>query len=214
MAKKQALSVKKEIVASIFGGQIPLGFTVDSAIFEKVADVFRKHGKFMPREEIENDETVLQAIVYGIVTDGKKVLGLWRKERQNSEGNFKETRLNNKIGLAAGGHIEPLGDIADVNFFEKEIIREFSEELAFSENPTPIPAGIIMYDETPIDRVHIGLIYKVHVKAGEVGLAQNNDEYEKCEFLSPEYLVQVLDHMEGWGKAITKEIVSGAFNLT
>jgi predicted NUDIX family phosphoesterase len=194
------------------GGKIPLGFSVSKDLFEKASTAFRTRGEFLPRGDVENNQAILQAIVYGIISDGKHVLGLWRKQRESNDGAFKETRHNKKIGLASGGHIEPEDDINNVEFFNKAILREFSEELDFQEvTPVPKPAGIIMYEESLFDRVHLGLIYAVHVE--KVGLAKNNDEYEKAEFLTPEQLSSLIDGMEGWGKVIADAIITGKFKI-
>lgn len=214
MSKKIVLCLARKKVEERLGGRIPAGFSLSTELFAKVEDVFLAEGKFLPREEVENDEAILQAIVYGVVSDGSRVLGLWRKQRQNTDEEFKETRHNNKIGLAAGGHLEPTDGFGKRQYFNNEILREFSEELAFRVPPKPVPAGIIMYEETLLDRVHIGLIYKVMTDADKVGLAPNNDEYDQCRFLAPAELPELRDRMEGWGKVITDAIISGAFDLS
>ena len=213
MAKKIALCVQRTRLEKAFGGTIPIGFSVGRDFFETAADVFKKSGKFLEREIIESDEKILQVIVYGIVSDGKRVLGLVRKNREKDAGEFKETRLNNKIGLAAGGHVDSVEDLNESDFFGSEMLREFSEELTFSEPPKPVPIGIVMYEETSIDRVHMGLIYKVVAKENSVRLAQNNDEYDRCMFLLPADLEPIKEQMEGWGKVIAEAIVSGRFKL-
>lgn len=213
MSKKQVLCVKRQELEEVFGGDIPKGFSVNADYFDKAARCYCEKGKFLPRETVEDDESILQAIVYGVVSDGKHVLGLWRKQRESKDGEFKETRHNNKIGLAAGGHLEPTDLFGDQQYFDQEILREFSEELSFQLVPKPVPAGIIMYEETPIDRVHLGLIYKVLIPADKVSLAANNDEYDQCKFLLPKELPELRDRMEGWGKVITDAIIAGTFDL-
>jgi len=213
MSKKVVLCIARKKMEEQLGGKIPIGFSISEELFDKVATLFLSQGEFIEREKVEDDETILQAIVYGVVSDGTRVLGLWRKERQNIEGHFRETRHNNKIGLAAGGHLEPREGFGDFKYFDNEMLREFSEELSFQVPPKPIPAGIVMYEETSLDRVHLGLIYKVMIQADKVDLAPNNDEYDKCRFLMPIELVELRDRMEGWGKVITDAIISGAFDL-
>ena len=213
MSNKLVLCIQRKEIEKIFEGNIPIGFSVSVDYFNKVAKCFSEKGKFLLREEVENDETILQAIVYGVVSDGSRVLGLWRKQRVSIDGQFKETRHNNKIGLAAGGHLELTDMFGDQQYYDHEILREFSEELVFQIPPKPVPVGIVMYEETVFDKVHLGLIYKVLVSAEKVGLAPNNDEYEQCNFLLPSKLQELRDHMEGWGKVIADAIISGAFSL-
>ncbi|MDO8512566.1 MAG: hypothetical protein Q7S57_04790 [bacterium] len=213
MSKKLVLCIKRKELEEVFGGNIPKGFSVNADYFSKATKCFSENGKFLSREDVEDDETILQAIVYGVVSDGSRILGLWRKERQSVNGEFKETRHNNKIGLAAGGHLEPTDCFGDQQYFNNEILREFSEELSFQVSPKPVPTGIVMYEETALDRVHLGLIYKVLVRADKVSLAPNNDEYDQCKFLTPVELPELRDRMEGWGKVIADAIISGTFNL-
>lgn len=213
MNKQAVLCVPRLRLEQVFGGTIPLGFSVSRQMFALAAGTYITEGKFLARAVVEDDPTILQAIVYGVVSDGRRVLGLWRKERHNETGKFKETRHNGLIGLAAGGHLEPSANFGKEDFFDREILREFSEELNFSAPPRPLPAGIIMYEETALDRVHLGLIYKVLTHEKEVGLAEDNDEYDRCRFLRPDELSPLRERMEGWGKMITDAIISGEFNL-
>ncbi len=194
------------------GINLPLGFTPDPKLFEQVSEVYKKSGEFLLRSDVEDQEQILQAIVYGIVTDGEKVLGLWRKDRSPKEKRFVETRLNKKLGLACGGHIEPHDDINIPDFFNNAMLREFSEELIFPEIPNPVPVGVIRYEESPIDRVHLGLIYKVFSRPN-VTLPKESDEYEEVIFLTPNELEVYLPKMEGWGKAIAEAVFSKKFSL-
>jgi predicted NUDIX family phosphoesterase len=213
MPKKLVLCIARKKMEAQLGGEIPLGFSISNEIFNKATTAFLSQGEFIEREQVEEDETILQAIVYGVVSDGSRVLGLWRKQRQIIDGEFKETRHNKKIGLAAGGHLEPRDGFGDFSYFNNEILREFSEELLFQVPPRPVPVGIIMYEETALDRVHLGLIYKVIIQADKVSLAPDNDEYDKCNFLMPTELPELRDQMEGWGKVIADAIISETFSL-
>lgn len=205
MSNQKILCVSRSLLEASLGGSIPLGFTGERNVFNTVAKCFRENGEFLERSDVENDPLVLQAIVYGIVNDGEKVLGFWRARRNAENGVYKETRHNNKIGLACGGHVEPKDNIEDPDFFGKAFLRELKEEIYFPDgHGKPDPLGVIMYEETLFDRVHMGLIYSVQARTVETG--KEDDEYDKVEFLAVDQLSGLKERMEGWGKVIADAI--------
>ncbi len=212
MSGQKVFCVERTKLEQGLGGSIPLGFTVDERIFSLAVSVFKESGEFRERQTLESDKKYLQAIVYGIVTDGQNVLGLWRAERKGGNEGYKEMRHNNKIGLACGGHVEPIDGYKAPDFFGKAFLRELSEELVFPAGfSEPKAVGIILYEETLFDSVHLGLIYKL--KAERVELPEQGDEYTKVEFLKPERLHELSDRMEGWGKVIGEAIGAGKLKL-
>jgi predicted NUDIX family phosphoesterase len=216
MGDQPILCVERAVLECGIGRSVPKGLTCDQALFHAVTDLFVCHGKFLPRRDVEEDPTFLQPIVYGVVTDGQRVLALWRKERLSPQGRYVEARHNRKIGLASGGHVEPLDDLTHGDFSRRAMHRELSEELIFAPSAPPPsalqPVGMLMREETVFDRVHLGLMYRVPL-SGSVSLPAGSDEYDRIMLLSPEEFLAYRDDMEGWGKTLADTILAGRFPL-
>lgn len=217
MGVQRILCVRRAVLERDLARPLPAGLTADRAFFERTTGCVRACGEFLPRPDVEEDPAYLQPIVYGVVTDGRRVLALQRTERDGAAPRYVETRHNRLMGLACGGHVEPHDDIADPMFFWRAMIRELSEELVFDPPLAPrrdvTPVGILFLEETAFDRVHLGIIYRVRVR-GRVRLPRRRDEYDSARLLRPDALSPSRDRMEGWGRVLADAILAGTFPLS
>lgn len=194
-------------------GSIPLGLSLDPKHISALEMAVVRHGEFLPRPGLEEDPRYLQIIVQGLVTDGQRVLALFRKSREQGAGQFVETRHNAKIALCAGGHVEPI-ESGTPEMLCAALRRELNEELVFATPPLPsslVPVGIVCNaaPEAPLfHRVHLGLVYRVPV-SGEIRLPAGSDEFDGLEMLDLDRLRELLPRMEGWGQILAQALLAG-----
>lgn len=145
--------------------------TTEDLLLDKVPS---SETKWMPREEAEVDESGWRQIIPYVVFFDPKAQCLLCCERLGSE-----KRLNGLLSCGFGGHIEPIDHLGDPlipedlvkNFVRINIRRELREELLlvdtlgaridpmFFIRATTQPELVICCDDTPVSKVHLGLVY-------------------------------------------------------
>ena len=165
-----------------------------------------QNGLFLRRCELEEDPSFKQIIPYAIISYKEP-------ERSGVRQNqsfylFKRTskqiekRLHNKFSLGVGGHMNP------TNFMESkeqylidELKRELFEEVKLL-NGCLIEdiefIGFINDDTIPVGRVHIGLLYNIHVSNKEVYI--NETDKMTAEWIDKPNLAEFYEGMETWTK--------------
>lgn len=136
-----------------------LGIDVMNSIIKDVDEGF-----FHYRYDCERDELVRQVIPYGVIfgPDGT----VFEYERADDIDKYGEERLFGKFSVGAGGHIKKSD--GPHNWLYNCLMREIGEEVVISGEPLQIGAvGKVNSNETPVDRVHFGVVYKF-VVSGDV----------------------------------------------
>ncbi len=153
-----------------------------------------QHGQFRKRSELEEDPSFKQIIPYGIISHEEFYYLFTRKPGQ------REKRLQYKLHLGVGGHVNPgsamvPGDQYLVNELKREFIEEVKpfngcmiEDIEF--------IGFINDESIPVSRVHIGLLYDIHVS--NKNLAVNEPEKMKAEWIAKADLADYYEKMETW----------------
>jgi predicted NUDIX family phosphoesterase len=152
-------------------------------------------GAFRPRAEAEADESWRQIIPYAAVAQGGKVLLVERL------AGGSESRLHKELSIGLGGHINPedmglenMGNARDL--IEAALNRELREELEigafFAE-----AVGLIHRSETPVERVHTGVLYRVR-SAGPVRVRETTKL--AGHMVLPEELEGLFERLEGWSQ--------------
>jgi len=111
------------------------------------------------RDECEDDEAVLQPIPYVVLfgPDGT----VFRYRRSSDRRHYGDARLGGKWSIGVGGHIRPEDGPDHIH---RCMMRELDEEVSIGTTYiAPMLAGTMLHDVRPIDRVHFGLIYTMHV---------------------------------------------------
>lgn len=124
-----------------------------SGLIEAVSEGF-----FQSRYDCETDETILQPIPYVLVFSSD--MKVFSYVRANNIADYGDARLFGKHSIGLGGHIIK----GDAPYFVYQCIRRevFEEEVDITGSFTkPKLVGTLMAYDTPVDRVHFGLIFGI-----------------------------------------------------
>jgi len=153
-----------------------------------------QHGLFRKRGDLEEDPGFQQIIPYAIISSDESFYLFRRSSGQ------REKRLHNKISLGVGGHMNPRNS-AEPNeqYLINELKREFFEELKLLngcsiENIDFI--GFINDDTSPVSRVHVGLLYHIHVSNKHVYI--NETDKMTADWIERSDLAEFYEGMETW----------------
>jgi predicted NUDIX family phosphoesterase len=165
-----------------------------------------QNGLFLRRGELEEDPSFKQIIPYAIISNKEPELIGVRQSQSfflfRRRSGQTEKRLHNKFSLGVGGHMNP-GDSTEMK--EKYLIDELKREL-FEEvrllNGCLIDdiefIGFINDDTIPVGRVHIGLLYIIHVSNKEVYI--NETDKMTAAWIDKSNLAEFYERMETWTK--------------
>ncbi len=184
--KEAVLVVKDEDIQKVIRGydfiEVPL---------ERIEDLVEKNGFFVERERAEYDETIRQLIPYVVMRnkDGRYLL-VKRLKTQT------EKRLHGFYSIGIGGHVNDQDDgKTPWKKFFSGMEREISEEVVVNEFlERPRYVGAIRENTTPVNRVHMGLIFEVKADIEQMR------EVEKFswEFTDMAGLMERYGDMETW----------------
>ena len=161
---------------------------------KRVLDLIKTSGFFVNRDDAENDESLKQIIPYCAVVNGNKILAVKRK-------NPGEKRLANMLSIGIGGHINPVDQGTDILF--NAAMRELKEETSFTGNVLSQIIGFLSLDNTPVDRVHFGVVYRINLE-GEVKVI---DEGLEGSFVEISEIRKLTQKMEGWSRVLATKLI-------
>lgn len=205
--------IKEELLVCIpdkslkvpFRGFIP--FDKQVTFFEHLLDVIANESVLIPRSEAENNPEYRQIVLYGVINEiiNKYESAIYLAERTKKQ---TEGRLHNKIGFI-GGHMCS-ADISDepksvVLTLDTAMKRELSEEVD-CEYTSLIPFGAIYTDETEVDTVHLGIVYKIIGKVNGVNEDENMRIFAIPTRNLPEMVRNRKEEMETWAWLTSKYI--------
>lgn len=163
------------------------------------------HLSYRPRGEMEQDPSFKQLIPYMIFryTDSAGTERLFNYTRGDGQG---EKRLHALRSVGIGGHIST--DDAEAGAIEAVyrvgMERELAEEIHLDTAYTEECVGLINDDETPVGRVHLGVVHLFDV-AEPVIQAREPDIVDAC-FAPVEDLVSELDQFESWSQIVVRAL--------
>jgi len=155
-----------------------------------------QNGLFRKRDELEEDPSFKQIIPYGLISCNESFYLFKRTSGQT------EKRLHNKLHLGVGGHMNP-GSLKKLNeqYLINELKRELFEEVKLL-NGCLIEGikfiGFINDDTTSVSRVHIGLLYDIHVSDKNVVI--NETHKMAANWIDKPDLAEFYERMETWTK--------------
>lgn len=172
-----------------------------------------REGAFVAREVAESDETRRQVIPYTLLRAPSGGYFTYRRLPAGSE-----ERLVDRYSIGVGGHLNDdglLGVMPAVEGLRPSLIahglhRELAEELILPDGGVAIgtarPYGFLALDATPVDRVHVGVVIIVDVKAEIVARCdvRERDKLRAVGWHTPESLTSMLTQVEfeGWSRTL------------
>ena len=180
---------------------------------EALAARLNAEASFAPRAECETDETLRQVIPYLLL---RNTDGAYFAYRRLPTGG--EARLFDRYSLGVGGHINDERvhtglhydhSVLAPNLIAEGLQRELAEELdlpaAESLGRLAIH-GFLALDETPVDRVHVGLVVRVDIATEHCAdcRIRETDRLEAAGWFPPAELERMAKDVtfEGWSRTL------------
>ena len=156
---------------------------------------------YKPRGAMEEDPSFKQLIPYVLFryTDSDGIQSLFSYQRGGSSG---EARLKSKRSVGVGGHISTLDHVesepgaADV--YRRGLERELEEEVSIDSPYEECQVGMINDDETPVGRVHLGVVHIFDVE--EPLVAPREDNLADARFIPVSEILESVDSYESWSQ--------------
>jgi predicted NUDIX family phosphoesterase len=162
------------------------------------------HTSYRARPEMEEDPSFKQLIPYVIFTycDSAGVLHVFQYSRGKGGG---EARLHAKRSIGIGGHISTL-DAAESNaaVYEAGMRRALDEEVEHADVRNEKLVGLINDDETPVGRVHLGVVHLIELDKPSVRAREK--ELTDSGFRPVHDLLNELDQFETWSQIALKAL--------
>lgn len=169
---------------------------------QKALEIYETLSKYevKRRGDMEEDPSYKQLISYCILENENDEILVY--ERLTGGG---ETRLHGLSSIGIGGHMNQLDDTQIEGVLLDNAARELEEEVGVKDvNPLNLNLiGFINDDDNEVGRVHIGLVFKLKVKASEVYV--NETDTLKIEWKPENTLMQGAEY-ESWSRIIIESI--------
>lgn len=158
---------------------------------------------FRSRPEMENDPSYKQIIPYVIFRSGDLI---FRYTRGKSQG---EARLHAKQSVGVGGHVDEADaeGRATLDAYEMALRRELDEEVIVGSPGTLRRVGLINDDDTPVGRVHLGVVHIYELDRPEV--AAREEGLAEAAFVTLGQLRADAHRLESWSSIALKAALSG-----
>ncbi|MBD14646.1 MAG: phosphoesterase [Planctomycetaceae bacterium] len=156
---------------------------------------------YRPRSVMEQDPSFKQLIPYVVFryVDAEGIPRVFQYTRGGGQG---EARLHAKRSVGIGGHISTLdsgaGTVNDV--YHEGLQRELDEEVAIETPYTEKCVGLINDDETPVGKVHLGIVHLFDVETSHVH--PREDDILNAGFQPIEELLTQLEDFETWSQIV------------
>lgn len=167
-----------------------------------------EHISYRPRSIVEEDPGFKQLIPYMIFcheADGRRTV--FQYTRGAGQG---ESRLHRKRSVGIGGHISTIDCSADGGRdpYQEGMRRELEEEVALDTPYTSRCVGLINDDQSPVGRVHLGVVYRFDVERPAVHPRES--EIIECGFRLVEEILGDLSAFETWSQICMKALFGPA----
>lgn len=163
------------------------------------------HVEYRPRGEMEEDPNFKQLIPYALFrwTDGAGTVHLFEYQRGKGQG---EKRLHAKCSVGVGGHVSSLdAEVGESHEVYREGMRRELEEEVIIETPyTETVAGLINDDETPVGRVHLGMVHLCDVE--EPRVRPREADILGARFTPVAEILTRLEQFESWSQIVMRAL--------
>jgi predicted NUDIX family phosphoesterase len=163
------------------------------------------HLAYRPRGEMEEDPSFKQLIPYMLFrwTGDDGAEHLFEYQRGSGQG---ERRLHAKHSVGVGGHISTLDAAAGhmQHVYREGMRRELDEEVAINTPYTEKIVGLINDDDTPVGRVHLGIVHLCDVERPEI--QPREADILDGRFRPVDDILARLDQFESWSKIAVRAL--------
>lgn len=213
MSDERVLVVPAELVAAAAQGRDCWSW--DAERNAAWIDELEAAGRFVARSQCETDESVRQVIPYLLLRSAEGAYFVYRRLRSGGEA-----RLYDLHSLGVGGHINDERSHAGLSFREsvlrprwvaEGLQRELAEELELpASDGEPLGElvlqGFLALSETPVDRVHVGVVVRVELAAGRAAACRvrETDRLAAVGWLDARQLRELAESVtfEGWSRTL------------
>lgn len=159
--------------------------------FDHYEKLIVQHKQFLPRFQVEDDDTFKQIIPYLIFEYNNCFFIMQRRETAS------EQRLKNKYSLGIGGHIrqEDMGTPSLYAWAE----REFNEEVSYDGQCKVSLLGLISNTSTLVERVHMGFVFLLQGTSANISI---KSELKSGRLASLDELNVLYENMETWSQQV------------
>jgi predicted NUDIX family phosphoesterase len=165
------------------------------------------HVEYRARGQMEDDPSFKQLIPYVLFrwTDNKGTVHIFEYQRGSGQG---ERRLHAKRSVGVGGHISSIdaesGHSPDA--YGEGMRRELEEEVIIETPFTESIVGLINDDETPVGRVHLGMVHLCDV--GKPNVRPREADILEARFSPVADILTRLDLFESWSEIAVRALFS------
>jgi predicted NUDIX family phosphoesterase len=162
---------------------------------------------YRPRGEMEEDASFKQLIPYALFRwmDEQGTVHLFDYLRGSGQG---ERRLHAKRSVGVGGHISSIDAAAGASgqAYREGMRRELDEEVVVDTRYSEQIAGLINDDETPVGKVHLGVVHLCDVE-------QPNVRPREADILDARFrpvgdILTRIDQFETWSQIAVRALFS------
>jgi len=165
------------------------------------------HVTYRPRGEMEDDPSFKQLIPYVLFrwTAADGTTHLFEYLRGSGQG---ERRLHAKRSVGIGGHISSVdADAGDThNAYLDGMARELAEEVKIGSGCVPRIVGLLNDDETPVGRVHLGVVHIADLAGPHVEPCE--PDILDCRFSPVAEILPRLHQFESWSDIAVRALFS------
>ncbi len=154
----------------------------------------RRFGEFRRRGDVEEDASLKQVIPYLIIRHLDRVFLF---QRTHGGG---ERRLRGRFSIGVGGHIVREDADGANDLLRAGLERELQEELVIAPVWRTRSVGVLNEEDTPVSRVHFGLVYMVETEDPRVRVREADRLTGSLATAAD--LAAVRDRMESWSQRI------------
>ena len=169
-----------------------------------------RNTSYRARGEMEEDPSFKQLIPYVIFThcDPAGTLHVFQYTRGKGQG---EARLHSKRSVGVGGHISIEDQVStEVVPYAEGMRRELDEEVIIDTPCTERCVGLINDDETPVGRVHLGVVHIFDV--AEPTVRNREADILDSGFRPVDELLANIDRFESWSQICLRALFGAGQN--
>ncbi len=161
--------------------------------------------EYRPRGQMEEDPSFKQLIPYALFrwTDADGTVHLFEYQRGSGQG---ERRLHAKRSVGVGGHISSIDAAAGhtEHVYREGMRRELDEEVVIDTPYTEQIAGLINDDETPVGRVHLGVVHLCDVRLPRI--RPREADILEARFRPVGEILPRLGEFESWSEIVVRAL--------